>query len=176
MTTQMNRPDFAVVVNELIKGLHSETSETARALFGPDERPLARRALLFRELRTIGFSSGRQSGMSQYVVELLASQPDVLCVVKDLYAAKSLFTRVRENPKSDMIGDDEYFKRHIIVQRFIKSDENFGELSPLPELAKNPPRTIVVDDAASHYHFFRLNLLHWLAVNCEPDPVIILVG
>jgi len=188
MNTQSTRPNYQVIVDELIKGCMSESSaftlttrtEAARRnarITGSEEATIRNRIEVLKDHRTIRFGSGRATGASKWIMDHLAANvQDTVVFTKDKGVADQMLQSWIANAlASTPVSLLRAITGRVLPQYAVRHSPGH----PPPEVylsTHKAPRYIIVSEASNHLHFFVKELYRWIAETAEPDPVIILVG
>lgn len=153
----MNRIDYDLIVNELTNGLRLVTDPLAQS-FGLVN------ISYFREFRTIGFQTPRQTGSSSWIIRRLIDDERALLIVKN--------ETMLQEMKRFYQAEDEIVRKRI--------DNQILTIGQLRKKIANGTLLChsyyYVDDASCYFHYFEKDLFQYFLDTNYHTPVIVLVG
>lgn len=163
-----NAVNYDLVFSELSKSLSDETKDHPLLHFGRRE--------FLRDCRTIQIGSGRQTGKTTWLINMLHRNPDdAIIFFKDEYTRREAFNHWTNTFVHDSELAEKINQRMIAQRNFrqsIKTTDPFFQT----EVMKKAPKYIMIDDSNFHLHFFVVSLYDWIEETADTNPIIIRMG
>jgi hypothetical protein len=159
METQMNRVNYDLIVNELLRSLDLgieifDKHHQDHAFFGPD---------YFREFRGAGFTVPRQLGKTGFLLDFVEREPNAVLVIRNDMMRDCMISnhenyRERKYPAGDRVLTYGDVKKQTAADVFKEYE------------------IIVIDDVQYYFHFIRDTLYRYLFDKKRWKTKLLLVG
>lgn len=159
MQTQMNRVDYDLIVNELLRALDLGREAFTQFRQSPD----LYREHYFREFCTVGFIVPRQLGKSSFLIDWVQREESSLLVVRGSNIRDFLICNYEHHYGRDVVCRD----RVVTLQELKQLIEN----DALPEY-----KTLLIDEAMYCFHFVEKMLHQYLFDKKRWQTTIVRVG
>ena len=165
MQTQMNRVDFDLIVNELLRSL--DLGAAAYERFGTNKEFWGEH--YFREFRTIGFTVPRQLGKTNYLLDWMDRDPKALLILRDDMVRRCLLG----NWENQIWNPDAPVREATFADRVFTLKEA-GKM--LKDGTFPQYDTYLVDDSLFYFHFIATKFHAYLTEKGWYDVKIVHVG
>ena len=167
----MNRIDYDLIVNELLKSLNDEQSQKQYGYGIPVKT-------YFREFRTVGFGTTRQTGKSKWLAERILLDPSAILIVRDHLQREYLVENIIRDRTfyPDVVSPQrEYAEARITtikgLRHYVQTGGHLAHYLPLRKY-----ETFYFDEASHCFHFVEDQFYLHLVETQNMLARIVLVG